>query len=331
MKIVNKENILLFLLDQISLILIILFLGIFAYLKPRGILNIHTLVFTLYSAVPIGFLVLAESLALFSGNFDLSVDQIAGLSALAGGQILVLLPGLPPFLAVLVPIIVGIFAGALNGVLVGGLKLNPFVATLGTYMFFKGLKLIIRKSSIWSNDLPALYLKIGKDITTTITIFFILLIVLWFFFKYTKLGTSIYAVGGNSQSSYMLGINVMKIYFITYILDGALCGLSALFYTGYVQGVPINLAEGKMMLAFAGAIIGGVSLRGGRGSVINAFWGILLLGVIETGLAMFAVSAEARMASYGLLVITAVIIAGFKDTIRGKLLKPKLQKTFGRV
>jgi len=320
---INKESILLFLLEEISLILIFLFLGIFAYLKPRGILNLHTLVFTLYSAIPIGFLVLAESIALFSGNFDLSVGQIAGLAALTGGHILVILPGFPPVFSIILPVIIGMIAGSLNGLLVGRLKLNPFIATLGTYMFFKGLKLIIRKSSIWSTDLPEFYLSIGKDILTTIVVFFILLIILWFFFKYTKLGISIYAVGGNAQSSYMLGIGIANVYFVTYILDGAMCGLAGLFYTGYVQGVPINIAEGTMMIAFAGAIIGGVSLRGGRGSVINAFWGILLLGVIETGLAMFAVSSEVRMASYGILVITAVIIAGFKDSLRDKVLKPK--------
>jgi len=320
---INKESILLFLLEEISLILIFLFLGIFAYLKPRGILNLHTLVFTLYSAIPIGFLVLAESIALFSGNFDLSVGQIAGLSALTAGNFLVILPGFPPVFSIILPVIIGMLAGSLNGLLVGRLKLNPFIATLGTYMFFKGLKLIIRKSSIWSTDLPKFYLSIGKDILTTVLVFFILLVVLWFFFKYTKLGISIYAVGGNAQSSYMLGIGIANLYFVTYIIDGAMCGLAGLFYTGYDQGVPINIAEGTMMIAFAGAIIGGVSLRGGRGSVINAFWGILLLGVIETGLAMFAVSSEVRMASYGILVITAVIIAGFKDSLREKVLKPK--------
>jgi len=323
MKKISKENIFLMLLEEISLILIILFLGIFAYFRPKGILNLHTLVFTLYSAIPIGFLVLAESVALFSGNFDLSVDQVAGFSALTAGHILVLLPGIPMPITVLLPIIIGILAGSLNGLLVGGLKLNPFVATLGTFMFLKGLKLIIRKSSIWSTDLPAFYLAIGQNILVTIVVFFILLIILWFFFKYVRLGISIYAVGGNAQSSLMLGINIRRVFFITYVIDGALCGLSALFYTGYVQGVPINIAEGKMMIAFAGAIIGGVSLRGGRGSVINAFWGVLLLGVIETGLAMFAVSAEVRMASYGILVIAAVIIASFKDSLRDKVLKPK--------
>jgi ribose/xylose/arabinose/galactoside ABC-type transport system permease subunit len=221
--------------------------------------------------------------------------------------------------------IIGALCGSLNGFLVGGLRLNPFIATLGTLMFFKGIKLVVSPSSIWATSLPEFYLTIGKSTLTTIIVFCLILVFLWFLFRYVRFGINIYAVGGNPQSAHMLGINIGRTYFFVYVLDGTLCGLASLFYSGYVHSVPINIAEGTMILAFAGAVIGGVSLRGGRGSVINAFWGILLLGFIESGLAMFAVSSEVRMASYGILVVTAVIIASFKDSLRDKILKPKLE------
>jgi len=321
---ISKDTILLYVFEEISLILILIFFGIFAYLRPKGMLNINTIIFTIYSAVPLGFIVLAESIALFSGNFDLSVDQITGFSALAAGRLLMFFKGFPPVLSVFLPMIFGAGCGSLNGLLVGGLRLNPFIATLGNLMFFKGMKLVISPSGIWADSLPPFYLSIGQSIPATIIIFGIILIFLWFIFRYVRFGVNIYAVGGNPQSAHMLGINIGRTYFFVYVLDGALCGLASLFYTGYVSAIPVNLGEGTMILAFAGAVIGGVSLRGGTGSIINAFWGVLLLGFIEAGLAMFAVSSEVRMASYGILVVTAIIIARFKDSLRNRILKPKL-------
>lgn len=324
MKKISSERMMLFVLEQISLILILVFFGIFASLRPRGMLNSDTIIFIIYSAVPIGFIVLAESTALFSGNFDLSVGQITGFSALCAGRILMQLDGFPAHLSIFLPIIIGALCGSLNGLLVGRLRINPFVATLGTFMFFKGMKLVVSPSSIWASSLPTFYLSVGRSIPITITVFVLILAFLWFFFRYTKWGVNIYAAGGNPQSAHMLGVNVGKVYFFTYVLSGALCGLAALFYSGYINAIPINIAEGRMMIAFAGSVIGGVSLRGGRGSVINAFWGTLLLGFIEAGLAMFAVSSEVRMATYGILVVIAVIIGTFKDSLRDRILKPKI-------
>ncbi len=321
---ISREKILLYILEEISLILILIFFGIFAYLRPKGMLNINTIVFTIYSAVPIGFIVLAESIALFSGNFDISVDQITGFAALTAGRVLMLYKGFPAKLSFLLPMIFGGLCGSLNGFLVGGLRLNPFIATLGSTMFFRGMKLVIVPAGIWSDSLPPFYLSIGQSTPVTIIIFGLILVFLWFILRYVKFGINIYAVGGNPQSAHMLGINIGRTYFFVYVLDGVLCGLASLFYTGYVSAIPVNIAEGTMILAFAGAVIGGVSLRGGTGSIINAFWGVLLLGFIEAGLAMFAVSAEIRMASYGVLVVTAIIIARFKDSLRNKILKPKL-------
>jgi len=323
LKKISSERVILFILEEISLILIFIFFGIFAYLRPKGILNIDTLIFTLYSAVPIGFVVLAESIVLFSGNFDLSVDQITGFSALCAARALMWFNGFPTTLSIFLPIIIGALCGSLNGILVGRVRLNPFVATLGTLMFFKGLKLVVAPTSIWATSLPVFYLSVGRSISTTIIVFALILVFLWFFFRYTRFGINIYAVGGNPESAHMLGINIGRTYFFTYVLSGSLCGLAALFYSGYVSAVPTNIAEGTMIFAFAGSVIGGVSLKGGRGSVINAFWGILLLGFIETGLAMFAVASEVRIVSYGILVITAVIIASFKDSLRDRILKPK--------
>jgi simple sugar transport system permease protein len=321
LKKIRKEKILLFFLQNISVFLIIIFFGIFAYLRPQGMLNINTIIFTLYSAIPIGFLVLAESTALISGNIDLSVDQVAGFAALVAGRILSDFTGFPVGLSIFLPIIIGIVAGMVNGIIVGRLRINSFVATLGTLMFFKGMKLVIGKRSIWGDELPKFYLSVGQNIYTTIIVFIIVLVILWLFFRYTKIGIGIYAAGGNSNSANMLGINLTKTYFITYMISGALCGIAALFYSGYINSIPVNIADGVMITAFAGSVIGGISLQGGRGSVIGAFGGILLLGLIETGLAMFAVASEIRVLSYGVLVVIAVIIASFKDSLRDRVLK----------
>ena len=112
-------------------------------------------------------------------------------------------------------------------------------------------------------------------------------------------------------------------YVAIYTISGIFAGLSALFYTGFLSTVPPALADGNVFLAFAGAIIGGISLEGGRGSMINAFAGVLFLGVVEAGLAMFNVSPFLRKMVYGVLVILAIILNRYRSNLRDKILLPK--------
>jgi ribose/xylose/arabinose/galactoside ABC-type transport system permease subunit len=269
------------------------------------------------------FLVVAEAIPLITGNFDLSVGQITGLAAMAAAYILLRNPNFNFILAFIMPFVFGTLCGALNGFLVGLINFNPFLVTLGTSLLFDGLTLMIHPQSIWGLDLPRYYVSFGSNEYIALLFFIMVLLILGLALRYSRTGIHIYATGGDRVSSEMLGIKTNWIIFLAYTIAGFLCGGAALIYTGFCNGVPLNLADGALFPAFAGAVIGGISLAGGRGSVINAFGGCLVVGTLEAGLTMFAISPEMRKAAMGILVIFAILLDRLRITYRDKLLRPK--------
>ena len=322
----TKEETQVFLLDQLAWILVIGFYLGFAVVKPTAMLNVDTLHFLLYSSVPIGFLVFAESICLFTGNFDLSIAEQAGLVGMATGTILMDLPRDSWYtivLCIVLPVIFGIMCGSLNGFLVGKAGLNPFLVTMGTMIGFDGLTMLIHPQSIWGRELPQFFISIGANEISSIAIFILILIGMWFFFKYVPAGTYLYAVGGDRETARMFGIKVENTVLVAYVLSGLFSGLAAMFYVGFNKGVPINMAGGALFPAFAGAVIGGVAIAGGRGSVVNAFAGSLLIGLLETGLTMFAISPDARKVAFGMLVVGAIVLDRARGGLRDRILRPK--------
>ena len=193
---------------------------------------------------------------------------------------------------------------------------------MGTFIAFDGATLLLHPYPIYEG-FSDFYLALGGIDYIAIPIAIVILIILQFILMNTRFGNHIYAVGGNPASSRMLGVNPNKMYVAIYTISGIFAGLSALFYTGFLSTVPPALADGNVFLAFAGAIIGGISLEGGRGSMINAFAGVLFLGVVEAGLAMFNVSPFLRKMVYGVLVILAIILNRYRSNLRDKILLPK--------
>lgn len=311
-------------LDNIAWILFVLFYVSFIILKPAEMWSFDMVKYIIYSAVPLSFIVLAESMCLISGNFDLSVGQMTGLIAMSSAIFLKLHPGFPPYLTFFVAIGIGFLAGSLNGLLVGYGGLNPFLATLGTFMIFSGGTLVAHSTTVLGKNLPGTYLKIGADATWAIVTVIGVILVLWYILERTNLGAQIYAVGNDADTARLMGINVKRTIFTTFAIGGILCGFAAMAYTGFNFAVPITIADGTVFPAFAASIIGGISLFGGRGSITNVFAGALFLGEVKAGLAMFAVSGELREMIMGVLVIVAIALHLFRERVRKKVLSPEI-------
>ncbi|MCW4017929.1 MAG: ABC transporter permease [Candidatus Bathyarchaeota archaeon] len=278
----------------------------------------------IYFSIPLGFIILAEATCLIAGVFDISVGQLTGLVTMLSAVLIVdtgYFAGVPSFLLVLLPLALGLGFGALNGFLVGKLKLNPFLATLGTYLIFYGAKLQTTGASTVAG-LPEAYL-LGGDSTSTILLFLAVFVVLYFIITRTRFGHHVYSIGGNSNTSEMLGVNKSKIYFLVYLISGILCGFAALTYTGFVSAASPTVASDTVFMAFAGAILAGVSINGGRGSMFNVVGGILLITVIAAGLTMLSVSVYWRQVLFGVLVIVAIIVNKSREKLRDRILLPR--------
>jgi ribose/xylose/arabinose/galactoside ABC-type transport system permease subunit len=298
-------------------ILILVYL-IFIVLKPDAMFNWRMIRDIAYSSIPLGFIVLAEALVLLNGSFDLSVGQIAGLTA-AIGAVIATKGFVPAPLSPFVPIGVGLLCGCFNGFLVGKMGLNAFLATLGTFLAFDGLQLLVRHTVIF--EFPAIYLIPGGTWFVSIGIFVLTLLILHFVLYRTKFGCHYLAVGSTPGAAAMLGLSIPLFKFYSFALSGTLSGAAGLFYTGYTGAYGPLIAEDTVFMAFASAVLGGISLTGGRGKIGNVFGGVILLGTISSGLTVLAVSPYVRRVLFGSLVVVAIIIDSLRTRVRESVMK----------
>jgi ribose/xylose/arabinose/galactoside ABC-type transport system permease subunit len=298
---------------------------LFIFLVPKGFLTLHNVEFILYVSSMIGFLVLGQALALITAGMDLSLAQNAGLSAMVGGFIIgVMAPGLPGWVGVIIVLVTGTTLGAVNGALVGKLRYNPFLATLGTFIVFDWATFWIRRGAIV--NLPSSFLAPGSakvgGVHIAIFIFLTMALVLHLMLRYTRFGVRLYAVGDNPRATRMMGVNVGTVLFWVSTVGGLLAGFSGLMYLGYVGAVTSLIAQNKIFSAFAGAVLGGISLRGGRGSIMGALGGVVLLGILDAGLTMLNVSPAIRGILTGFVLLVAVMINMSITRLRDRILMP---------
>jgi len=315
----------LYMIDNMIWVILVGMFILFSILVPGPFLTVRNVHFILYVASMLGLLVLAQALVLLSGNFDLSVGQIAGFSAMVTAVIVTeIAPWITGIGGIFVILAVGGLCGTVNGFFVGKLGLNAFLITLSTYLMLHWGTLVVRRGTVLG--LPESYLAPGSatiwNIQMAIFILFTVAVLLHFLLKKSRFGSHIYSVGGNIQAARMAGINTGNVIFGTYTLAGVLSGLAGLLYTGYMRACPSTLAEGTVFLAFAGAIIGGISLRGGRGAILGALGGVLLLGVIDAGMTMLAIDPAIMGTLQGLLVLVAILLNETREKWRDKILTP---------
>ncbi|MCC6019427.1 MAG: ABC transporter permease [Candidatus Verstraetearchaeota archaeon] len=318
----TRQRLILFALENVAWPLFAIIYIILGLVKPIMFSPTYFL-YILYLSIPLGFTIIAQAICLIGGALDLSIGSVVGFSAMLAGLILKEYSYvIPPWLFLLLPIFIGALCGMFNGFFIGFLRLNPFIVTLATMMMFQGLKIIISGGfTIPAGYLPELYLLPGSDLTISIVSFIVISAIMWFFLRYTRKGIHIYVIGGDPNVGYMMGVDPRSMLFLIFTLSGMFSGISALFYTGFNRSVPITLGNEILFPSFAAAIIGGISLRGGRGSIINAVGGALLLGAIEAFLVTFAISPEGRIVGYGLMVLIAVLFNQFRESLRDSILR----------
>jgi ribose/xylose/arabinose/galactoside ABC-type transport system permease subunit len=133
--------------------------------------------------------------------------------------------------------------------------------------------------------------------------------------KYTKYGRRIYAVGANSHAAYLAGINVKNIVLSTYTINGLLVGIASVFLLSRVNTAIISTGQNKEIDVIAAAVIGGVALSGGKGSIWGVFVGAILMGAIENGLTIMRQKAEMQYVAKGLIIIGAVVVGSVIETM----------------
>jgi simple sugar transport system permease protein len=314
----NRRTLVLARLRDVALVPAIVAIAVVGYIVNPVFLSSGNLVNILQTMSEIGLLVLAETLVLVAGRMDLSLESTFGLAPGVAAWLIVPtgvthgLGLLPAWTGVPVTLAVGVLVGAVNGLLIIRFRLHGFVVTLGMLIVLRGLLTGISGGQTFFG-LPDSMLYVGTTlwlgVPVSVYLCFLTFIVGILVLGYTRTGRSLYAIGGNVDAARAAGIRTDRVLWGVLIAAGALAALGGLMLSGRLASVAAAQGNGYIFTVFAAAVIGGVSLNGGKGTVFGAFTGILLLYMIQNVLTLAGIPAQWIAALNGAIILIALIVS----------------------
>jgi ribose/xylose/arabinose/galactoside ABC-type transport system permease subunit len=306
------ENLIWFLL---ALCLIVMAFISNTFFSKQNLINLAV------NSTALGLLVIAESLCLIVGKLDISIESTLAFSALMGA--LLVKSNVNPVIAMFAVLAVGAVIGLINGASIVLLGANPFMQTLSMNIIFRGLMLVFT-GGVTVFRFPDSYRVFGDTEVLGIPTPIILLVLFYVFFiillQKRTWGRKLYAVGSNERAAFISGINVKKMNTQVFVLAGLLSAFAGLIASTRFNGVHNNLAKGQVFEVFAAAVMGGISLTGGRGKLIGAIGGVLFLGCITSILTWLRVDPFVVQTTRGCIILLAILIDAMKNRLREKIL-----------
>lgn len=254
------------------------------------------------------------TLVILTGGIDLSVGSIVAVSGVV--SVIAAIAGVPAPVAICIGLAVGAACGLVNGALTAYLSLAPFIVTLGTMTFLRGLAYTVTEgqpivsSSLNFKDIGNGYL---WGIPMPVIVMAVVYLIVWFILERTRYGRHVYAVGGNAEAAKLAGVRVTRVVTSVYVLAGACSGLAGVIFAARVISAQPTAGTGYELDAIAAVVLGGTSLAGGRGRIIGTLVGSVILGVLGTGLILLNVPFFTQLLIKGVVIILAVAIDSLKQ------------------
>jgi rhamnose transport system permease protein len=287
-----------------------LLIAVTAILEPRFI-ETDSLRNLALNASIFAILAAGQTLVLVTRNVDLSVGSVLGLSAYLAGDLLSNHHGLALPVVFLLGIALGAACGLLNGILVTWGKVPALVVTLGTLYMFRGLAFLwTNGKQVNAETLPDSFLNLGTDsllgVPILVVIALIVLLIVGQWLRDFRAGRELYAIGSNPEGARLAGVRSERRVLTAFVLAGALAGLGGVLFTARFGTVDATAGVGYELTVIAAAVVGGVAIFGGTGSVYGAALGALLLGTITSSLIVLRVEAFWQQAAIGALLLLAI-------------------------
>ncbi|MBO9465286.1 ABC transporter permease [Tropicibacter sp. R15_0] len=302
----------------VPLIVLVAAIIIFGLLLGSKFFSPFALTLILQQVQIVGIVAAAQSLVILTAGIDLSVGAIAVISSVVMGQFSFRY-GLPVEISIACGLAFGTAIGALNGWLVAAMKLPPFIVTLGMWQivlasnFLYSANETIRSQDIAANA-PLLQLlgakfKIGGAVFTVGVIFMLcLVLILAYVLRHTAWGRHVYAVGDDPEAAELSGVNVKGTLISVYAIAGLICAFAGWALIGRIGSVSPTSGQLLNIESITAVVIGGISLFGGRGSILGTFFGALIVGVFTLGLRLLGADAQWTFLLIGALIIGAVAV-----------------------
>lgn len=285
----------------------------------------------LAASAVLAVLTAAASMIIIGGHFDLSAQSLVAFAPMvsiwlvvpeaAGGAGI----GLPPAVGLVAMFAIGGAIGAINGLLVAKLRLNSFIVTLAMLILLQGVTLGVSGGETLTS-LPEVFTYLGTasylGIPAEVWVAGLVFLAGGLFMRYTVTGRQIYAMGGNADAARAAGVRIERLTWGLFVASGMLAALAGLLMTSRIASVTASQGSDIMFTVFAAAVIGGIDLNGGRGRMIGAVTGVVLLGVIQNILLISDVPSFWVNAIYGAIILLALMLGALaQGSLLGRLLR----------
>ncbi len=295
-------------------LLIIVIIG--AFIAPSFLTTVN-LVNILEQVSVLGLTTIGLTFVVLIGRLDLSLEGIVGFAPMLAAVMLVPAAAggfgieLPGWMGLIIALGTAGLIGVFNGFMVVKVGLNPFISTLGLLVLLRGGVLIVSSGrSIYSPGAALTFLGSATvgGIPVSVFVFLVVAVIVGVVFQFHRYGRALYAVGGNEEAARAAGINVDRVIWSAFIFAALLSGLAGVLMTGRLDSAVTTQGQGIIFSAFAAAVIGGVSLGGGKGTIIGVIGGVLLIGVINNLLTLAQVPSFYVQASTGAVIVVAAVL-----------------------
>jgi rhamnose transport system permease protein len=305
---------------ETALVVVLVAVVLFGSSRSPTFLTSNTVFFTGLNMGEIGIMALPMLLIVMIGEIDLSVASMLGLSGAVMGRLYQ--GGSPVWVAMLVALLIGVLGGALNGVLVSRLRLPSIAVTIGTLTLFRGVAEILLPNPTTRLFPTALTTDFGINsvgathLSYSAAIFVVLAVVTGVVLHATPFGRSLFAIGLEPEAARFSGIRIDRIRFGLYVLSGFLCAFAGILFTLKNASASYSAGLGLELTVVAIVLFGGVSIFGGRGSLIGVLLSVIIVGALQQALTQMGVQAEIQNIVTGGLLLISVVIPNGGEAIR---------------
>ncbi len=285
---------------------------ILSVLRPQSFLAANNFANVLWSVSVIGIMTCGTVFVFLAGGIDLSIGTLAGLSAITVVEIIEKMgaTNASVIIGITAALCVGALAGVVHGLIITKFNIPAFLVTFAAQSVYLGLSMVITNNRIVSAREPALFTSIGsmKILGFPLPIYLMVIIALisWFALSRTTFGRDIYAVGGNPEASEISGVNVNKDIVLCYVFSGLTAAIGGIVLASMTQQGMASTGSGYETQVITAAVIGGVSLLGGVGTVPGCIYGVVIMGLINNGLNLMSVPSTQSGLVQGIVIIIAV-------------------------
>jgi ribose transport system permease protein len=256
----------------------------------------------------VAIIAIGSTMVIFTGGIDLSPGSMIALMTVVFASA-VKLWGVPFPFAIVLTLLIGIALGCLNGVLTAYARIPSFIVTLAGLSMFRGVAFMFNNGSPVFQVSPLLEpIFYGTVIGIPLPMFYVVALyaIAFWFLRWTAIGRSIYAVGGNPSAARLSGIDVRRIQLIAFTIGGLTAAIGAILMAARLNSGSPNYGVGLELSAIAAAVIGGASLAGGRGNILNTIIGAMTIVIVQNGLNLNAVPTSAQSVITGAIILLAV-------------------------